>query len=246
MAIRCPVLEAPHAAARAVSELVLGERFHVTREDAEWLTGWCDHDRYQGQVSAACFVPPGPAPTHRIIARAALRFAAPDIKAPLVDRPPFGALLAVEALEGSFARTTRGFVHTRHLAPLTTPLIDPVAVAAGLMGAPYLWGGRTGEGIDCSGLVQVALAACGIAAPRDTDQQMAALGRPVPPGTPYTRGDLVFFPGHVGFMMDAQTLLHANAHWMTVVAEPLADVAARLSPTHPQPILGARRLGTFA
>jgi cell wall-associated NlpC family hydrolase len=116
-----------------------------------------------------------------------------------------------------------GYLHCRHLEP---PPATPLGVARRFAGAPYLWGGRTPLGVDCSGLVQVALAACGIAAPRDSDQQRDELGIAVDLAD-RRGGDLVFFPGHVGILVDADTLFHANAYWMATVEEPLADVLAR-------------------
>ena len=123
-----------------------------------------------------------------------------------------------------------GWVHARHLAAIADKAPDFVTVAERFVGTPYLWGGRTSIGIDCSGLVQLALLAAGIHCPRDSDQQAEALGALVSAdGTGFTfrRGDLVFFPGHVGMMTDTVTLLHANAYHMQVVAEPLADVVMR-------------------
>ena len=120
---------------------------------------------------------------------------------------------------------------------------DWVAVALRYLGQPYVWGGRGHRGIDCSGLVQVALGQCGIATPRDTDLQREAIGAPLSGDTPLQRGDFVFFPGHVGIMTDGENLLHSNAHWMAVVVEPLADVIARLTESHAQPIIARRRIG---
>jgi len=119
---------------------------------------------------------------------------------------------------------------------------DAVSIAELFLGTPYLWGGRGAGGIDCSGLVQIALAATGVAVPRDTDQQRAHVGRELADGDTLRRGDLVFFPGHVGLMVDDSRLLHANAYWMSTVIEPLADVVARLVPICDRPILSRRRL----
>ncbi|TAK07606.1 MAG: glycoside hydrolase, partial [Rhizorhabdus sp.] len=180
-------------------------------------------------------------PTHRVTARVALLFAAPSIKAPTIGTLPFGAHVAGTTAD-DFLRTDAGYLHYRHVAPIGELAGDPVAVGETFLGMPYLWGGRGADGIDCSGLVQVAFAACGIAAPRDTDLQREALGEPLPQEARLRRGDIISFPGHVGLMVDESSLLHANAHWMSVVIEPLADVVARLEPHHDRPILGRRRL----
>jgi cell wall-associated NlpC family hydrolase len=120
-----------------------------------------------------------------------------------------------------------GFVWRSHLAPLDAPAADFVAVAETLLGAPYLWGGKSSIGVDCSGLVQISLAAADRKAPRDSDMQEARLGKPVSAGAPLQRGDLVFWKGHVGIMRDATTLLHANGTHMLVSSEPLDEVRAR-------------------
>ena len=216
---------APSRSAVAVSELLRGESFAVVDASGDWAWGYSLHDGYVGYVPVDA-IGPLLAPTHIVSSPAALFFAEPSIKAPVVERLPMGARLVVAASEGAFHRTEGGFVHDRHLSPLDRPEPDPVAVAARLTGVPYRWGGRSGDGIDCSGLVQLALAFAGIAAPRDSDQQQS-LGRAIAEGEPLRRGDLVFLPGHVGMMADETHLLHANAFWMRVVTEPLADVVAR-------------------
>ncbi len=117
-----------------------------------------------------------------------------------------------------------------HLAPLAVKQPDFVAVAETLLGAPYLWGGKTSLGIDCSGLVQIALQAAGIEAPRDTYMQEAALGKASPPAG-LKRGDLIFWKGHVAIARDAATIIHANAHHMMVAIEPAAEAIARIKAT---------------
>lgn len=216
----------PDADAPAVSELLLGECFAVVDSSGDWAWGFSRHDGYVGYVPIDA-LGAMPAPTHIVDRPAALLFAAPDIKSPVRRRLPMGARLCVDGDTGDFLDTPLGFLHRRHAARLDAPERDPVAVAARLVGTPYRWGGRSGDGIDCSGLVQLALARCGQDAPRDSDQQRETLGRAVDPLSTLERGDLVYLPGHVGLMMDAVTLLHANAHWMATVAEPLADVLAR-------------------
>ncbi|WP_343046829.1 C40 family peptidase [Sphingomonas chungangi] len=216
---------APSHAATAVSELLRGEGFAVVDSSGEWAWGYSIHDGYVGYVpvdNIGAYVQP----THIVSTPAALIFASASIKAPVIERLPMGARLAVTASENAFHRVEGGFVHDRHLSPIDRTTTDYVAVAARLTGVPYRWGGRSGDGIDCSGLVQIALAFAGIPSPRDSDQQQA-LGRAVAEGEPLRRGDLVFLPGHVGMMADETHLLHANAFWMQVVTEPLADVVAR-------------------
>ena len=119
---------------------------------------------------------------------------------------------------------------------------DPVEAARAFLDLPYIWGGRGGRGIDCSGLIQRSLAAIGIAAPRDSDMQMASLGTDLPGGTPLQRGALVFFPGHVGMMVNAEDLIHATQHFGKTVIEPLADVVSRIEENHEMPILARRRI----
>jgi cell wall-associated NlpC family hydrolase len=226
----------PSLDAEAVSELLFGEGFEIVDVKDGWALGRRLADRYIGWVPEAALVAPIAA-THRITARRAPVFAAASIKAPIVFDLPFGAQVT-GAVDGAFLVLAEGagFVHQRHVAAGPA---DRFAAVQQFMGAPYRWGGRTPDGVDCSGLVQAALAAEGIALPRDSDQQ-AGCGL----GVDYAdrqAGDLVFFPGHVGVLLAGDQLCHANAHWMAVVAEPLADVVARAG--GPAAVSAVRRLG---
>ncbi len=220
----------PDDDAVAVSELLFGETFIVFDLAGGWAWGQCLHDRYVGWTRAAALAPHSAAAAlHWVAAPAAPVFAAPDIKARVTATLPMHARLVAGERVAGFVATAGGFVHHRHVLPLSTVLVDPAAVALGFAGTPYVWGGRTRAGLDCSGLVQSALRACGVFCPRDADQQAAAFA--VIDAADRRRGDLVTFPGHVGILADPDTLIHANAHWMTTLAEPLATAAARLAPT---------------
>ena len=233
------VRSGPSAEATAVSALLAGELFDAFDLTGGWAWGRCGHDGYVGWVPQAALGLVADPPTHVVTAAAAPVFAGPDIKRPVVGRRFLGSRLAADG-DGDFvALHGGGFVHRRHVAAVGTVADDWVEVAARLLGAPYVWGGRSVAGIDCSGLVQVALAACGIAVPRDTDQQRAAL--PVIDRPDGQKGDIVFFPGHVGIMVDAANLLHANAFWMTTLIEPLSAVVGRLLPQFAEPVRGIAR-----
>ncbi|WBO21084.1 C40 family peptidase [Sphingomonas abietis] len=220
-----PMRAAPAHDATAVSELLGGEGFAVVDASGDWAWGFSSHDGYVGYVPAD-LLGPVVASTHMVTQPAALLFADRSIKAPVLARLPWGVRLAATGDDGSFLETAEGFVHHRHLSAIGAIEPDYVAAAARLAGAPYRWGGRSGDGIDCSGLVQQALALAGIEAPRDSDLQQG-LGTAIAAGAPLRRGDLVFLPGHVGIMADDTHMLHANAFWMRVVTEPLADILAR-------------------
>lgn len=229
-------------AATAVSALLPGERFRVLEVVGDWAWGTCVHDGYVGFIRAAALGEPGPEPSHRVRAPAALVFPGLDIKLPPQGTLPLGAPVAVLGEDGAFARVAPGgFVRSVQLAPIGRTEPDLVKTAEAFLGAPYLWGGRTRDGIDCSGLAQAAVRAAGLPCPRDSDQQRDGVGREVA-FAERRRGDLVFFPGHVGILADPDRLLHANAHWMTALVEPLAEVIARLVPTCPEPVLAVRRV----
>ena len=167
---------------------------------------------------------PGAAPTHKVACRARSCFPAPDIKRAAAGRAADGRARAPSRGRTSASPITAAGWHIPavHLAPIKAKAPDFVAVAEALLGAPYLWGGKTSLGIDCSGLVQVALQAAGIACPRDSDMQELALGK-LASLAELRRGDLVFWKGHVAIARDHETLIHANAHAMMVAIETFAD-----------------------
>ncbi|WP_240499923.1 NlpC/P60 family protein [Sphingomonas montana] len=231
----------PDAATAAVSQLLPGEPFAVLDIRGDWCWGYGALDQYLGHVRIDALRPVGDPATHIVTAPQTLLFARPDIKTPAPIALPIGSRIAGRADGAFLALTGGGFVPAGHVIPVTTQAADPVTVARSLVGMPYLWGGRGGGGIDCSGLVQLAHGLCGIPAPRDSDQQAAALGTALPADVPLQRGDLVFFPGHVGMMVDGDRMIHANAHWMAVVVEPLADVLARFPGDGGDAIVARRR-----
>ncbi len=220
-----PVQGAPARTASAVSELVRGEGFAVLDVAGDWAWGYCRHDHYVGYVEAS-LLGDLPAPSHIVYTPAALVFSEPAIKSPVIERLPMGSRFPAQR-QDNFLALERGFIHIRHAIPLDQLAFDPVAQTEALLGTPYRWGGRSGDGIDCSGLIQLAFAFAGRSVPRDSDQQAAAIGEVIDEGEPLRRGDLVFFRGHVGIMSDDTRLTHANAYWMRVTTEPLADVVAR-------------------
>lgn len=213
--------------AEQVDQLLFGEAFGVLDVEDGFAWGQAARDGYVGWVEAAGLSAREMTPTHRVSVLRAFSYLEPSIKAP--SRGPFslGALVtATETREGLTHVEGGGWVPTAHLAAIGADFADPVETALRFVGAPYLWGGRDSLGIDCSGLVQQALYAAGRACPRDTDLQ-ASLGVAAPPDA-LGRGDLVFWRGHVGMMLDGERLLHANAHHMAVTTEPLAEATARI------------------
>jgi cell wall-associated NlpC family hydrolase len=217
---------APTDASEQADQLLFGERFDVLETKAGWAWGQAWRDGYVGYVREAMLAEPVGAPTHRVSALRAYGFAEPALRAPAVGPISINALVRIEDRDGRFVRAAGlGWMVEAQLAPVGVFETDFVAVAERFVGAAYLWGGREAHGLDCSGLVQQALFACGRSCPRDTDQQQA-LGQPAPPDA-LRRGDLVFWPGHVAIVAGAGAVAHASGHRAAVVIEPLADVVRR-------------------
>jgi cell wall-associated NlpC family hydrolase len=228
-----PLRGQPSPSTGFVTEALLGEMVMVYEERDGWAWIQLARDRYVGYVPADTLSPDIVAPTHRVRALGTFAYPAPDIKSAPLMHLSLNAEVCVTGSDDRFcALHSGGFVVARHLIERERFARDFVEIAERFIGTPYLWGGRTRIGLDCSGLVQVSLEAAGIAAPRDTDMQEAELGANVPltdVEEGLQRGDLVFWKGHVGIMADSVTLIHANAHHMTVTAETLPEAALRIS-----------------
>jgi cell wall-associated NlpC family hydrolase len=240
-----PVWGEPRPDASLTTEAIKGERVVIYDHNAEGFAwGQLADDGYVGWMPEYALGPPGAAPTHKISASRALAFPGPSIKVPPVEALPFGARVVVVSTYERMAITASNmYVPLAYLKPIGEFETDFVAVAERFLGAPYLWGGKTVLGLDCSGLVQVALTACGVACPRDSDMQEAALGKPVTADaySDLRRGDLMFWKGHVAIVRDRATLLHANAYHMAVAIELIADAMTRISASGSD-VTGVRRL----
>jgi len=223
---------APYDDASLHTELVYGERFTIYEEEKGWAWGQAEADSYVGYVRADALAKDGAEPTHRVTALSTALLPAPTVMRSPRDMLPMNAKVAIVGSEGNFARTMGGeYIFAGHIAPLAARAPDWVTVAERFIGMPYVFGGKTAAGIDCSGLVQTALEAGGIAAPRDADMMERDLGKPIAVSADLAglkRGDIAFWNDHVGIMLDAKRLIHANSFHMQVAVEPLADAVARI------------------
>ncbi len=219
---------APDLESEQLDQLLFGESFEVIEEEAGgFVWGQAPRDGYVGFVASGALAAHEPPPTHRVSALRTYAFLEPSIKSRAGGPFSLNCLVAVEAEQGRLAKVAgAGWMAVEHLAPIGSFETDLAAVAERFLGAPYLWGGRESLGLDCSGLVQAALFACGIACPRDADQQ-AGLGHQIA-REDFGRGDLVFWKGHVAVGLDAERIVHANGFHMAVAIEPLETAVARI------------------
>ena len=222
-------------------QVIMGERVDELESRDGWSFVTAAKDGFVGYLPTEV-LGPDMTPTHRVAATATHVYPAPDIKTRERMTLSLGALLKVTEQEGRFAETPLGFVPAIHLSPVDRLERDPVAVAERLIGTPYLWGGNSRLGLDCSGLVQAACVACGIPCPGDSDQQEKALGAPLPEGAAPRRGDLVFWKGHVAWVADETRILHANAWHMAVSYEDREAAIARIEAAGDGSVTSVRRL----
>jgi cell wall-associated NlpC family hydrolase len=239
-----PLRREPRFDAMLDSEALFGEMLTLFDESEGWAWVQLARDGYVGYLPSEGLTATVTTPTHRVAVLRTYVYASPDIKTPPLSLLSLNALLPVASEEGRFlALTSGGFVIAEHARKLDEPARDFVDVALAFRGTPYLWGGRTSLGVDCSGLVQLASEAAGLFCPRDADMQAQELGNALDwqRADTLARGDLVFWDGHVGIMTGAQDLVHASAYQMMVVEEPLADARARIAASKGGEITGVRR-----
>ncbi len=242
---RAALLRQPQSNAPMDTELLFGETFRVYEREGDWCWGQAAQDDYVGYVAAKRLTSLEIPMTHRVVALRTFRYPEPNFKSRPVLPLSMNAKVVVTGSAGKFVEIAGGgYVVVQHLAKIDAFASDYVAVAEEFLGVPYLWGGRDARGLDCSGLVQMALERCGIACLRDTDLQEATLGERVGGMgeiDKVKRGDLIFWRGHVGIMSDAVTLLHANATHMRVAKENFREAVNRIEKTD-GPVTSIRRL----
>ncbi|CAN1484999.1 Bacterial dipeptidyl-peptidase SH3 domain containing protein [Rhabdaerophilaceae bacterium] len=226
-----PMRKAPDAVLGYETELLAGELVDVYEIAGGFAWGQAVRDGYVGYLPADALGDVDPAPTHRVVVLRTFLYPGASIKATPLGFLPYGAEVAVITSEGDFCRTSQGHVYAPHLAALPVQAADPIFEAERFLGVPYLWGGKSSLGVDCSGLVQIVCFACGITCLRNSDMQEKGLGTPlVMPNTMelLARGALLFWPGHVAISQGNGRMIHASGYHMTVESEEIAPALLRL------------------
>jgi cell wall-associated NlpC family hydrolase len=227
-----PLRGEPSSNAMLLTQALKGERVTIYDRNGEgWAWGQLNSDGYVGWLPDRALAKPVAAPTHKITALRTFTFPGPSIKLPPVETLVMGALITVTHEDGAFAVTRDGwYLPLPHVGTIDRHADDFVGVAEQFAGTPYLWGGKSSLGIDCSGLVQVSLNAAGTGCPRDSDMQQDSLGRALDASESkrLRRGDLIFWKGHVAIVRNADTVVHANAHHMATTIENTSNAIARI------------------
>lgn len=235
VAAAAPLRVVPRFDAPLATEALAGELVTVYDISGGWAWAQLSADNYVGYLPVDCISTMIDEPTHWVNARATFVYPAPDLKRPPIMRLSMNTKVTVVGREGRFLELSRGgFVFSGHMQAIEEKGKDFVRIAERLVGTPYLWGGRTSNGIDCSGLVQIALEGMGSKAPRDSDMQEAELGELVEERDldKVKRGDLVFWRGHVAIVQSTEWMIHASGHQMEVVVEPVRRAVERIAATH--------------
>ena len=219
------LLESPRGS--RARQLLIGAAVLVIDRDEGHVFLRSERDGYCGWLAERA-VGRGPEPTHWVVAPAAHLYSEPMVQAPEKASVSLGSRLAVVGAWGAWANTPHGFVPACHLRPIDQFAPDPVSVAESLLGTPYLWGGNSRNGLDCSGLVQVAFHAAGRDCPADSDLQMV-MGRGLASNDTLKRGDLIFWKGHVAMVVNDDLIIHANGHTMSVSYEGIREAINRIS-----------------
>jgi cell wall-associated NlpC family hydrolase len=242
LASHVPLKKFPCLEAGVETEALRGEVFNVYEEQNGWLFGQLEQDNYVGWVLGQGLVKAVSAATHKVKVPRTFTYPAANMKLPYMGALSMGCAVQIVDIKGGFACTALGeYIWAAHLCEISVIEPDFVGVAEQFLHVPYLWGGKTSLGLDCSGLVQISLQAAVIEAPRDSDMQFNELGVSVELND-VQRGDLVFWKGHVGIMIDSSTLLHANGHHMMVVKESFAGAVARIKEKSFGEVIGVKRM----
>jgi len=230
---KAPLKGAPRFDAPLDTEVIFGEHVLVLDEQGGWAWVQSLSDGYVGYVQSEILADPKAPASHTVKAPSTFIYPGPDIKLPPIGQLPMNARCAFEGGTGEFAELAGGgYVFAKHLAGQAGNADHFTDIAKNFVGTPYLWGGRTYSGIDCSGLVQMAMIAAGKKCLRDTDMQENSIGALLAHDagrTDLAKGDLIFWGGHVGIMVDAEHLLHANAYHMQTVIEPYEEARLRIA-----------------
>jgi len=243
-----PLCPAPDPSIGVDTVLLFGEPFDVYDSAEGWAWGQAPRDGYVGYLPLAALSEGVVEQTHTVSVPTTHLYPKASMKTEPVAALWMSSLCAPTAIhppnsEGvAFAELDGLFVPAKHLSPVSDHASDFVAVAETFLNAPYVWAGKTAAGVDCSGLIQVALAQTGVDVPRDSDMQSTGIGTEVSPDGPFQRGDLLFWPGHVGIMTDADTFLHATAFSMQVMLETITETRQRIETELGLPLQNVRRL----